>query len=74
MCRAGCLPVLKRAVREANLPEEAAICRLCTSNRIEDMDHFILDCPAYDVPRAKMWQSAPNKLSLLLRPDKLTLF
>ena len=71
MCRAGCLPVLKRAVREANLPEEAAICRMCTSNRIEDMDHFILDCPAYNVPRAKMWQSAPNKLSLLPRPDKI---
>ena len=73
MCRAGCLPVLKRAVREANLPTEAATCRMCTSNQIEDMDHLMLDCPAYDVPRAKMWQSVPNELSHLPRPDKIDL-
>ena len=54
MCRAGCLPILKRVVREANLPATAGCCLLCNSGSIEDIEHFILFCESYAIPRAKM--------------------
>ena len=57
MCRAGCLPVLKRVVREANLPTIAGCCKMCNSGVIEDIEHFILYCEAYSVPRVKMMKT-----------------
>ena len=59
MCRAGCLPTLKRVVREADLPAAHGACKMCASGCIEDIAHFVLDCPAYSTHRAKMLESAP---------------
>lgn len=53
-CRAGCLPILKRVAREADLPNLFARCKMCDSGNIEDIEHFIMDCEAYSVSRSKM--------------------
>ena len=37
MCRAGCLPTLKRVAREAELPASYGTCKMCLSGRIEDI-------------------------------------
>ena len=60
MCRAGCLPLLKRIAREEKLPALAGTCKMCNKGTIEDLDHFILDCEAYSKPRTKL-----TELSLL---------
>ena len=33
MCRAGCLPILKRVVREADLPACYGVCKLCSRGK-----------------------------------------
>ena len=57
MCRMGCLPTLKRAVREAELPAAHGTCQMCTSGSIEDIEHLIMNCEAYSRHRLKMLQS-----------------
>ena len=47
MCRAGCLPVLKRVAREAKLQSVFGTCKMCNSGNIEDIEHFVMDCDAY---------------------------
>ena len=74
MCRAGCLPVLKRVAREAKLQSVFGTCNMCNSGNIEDIEHFVMDCDAYSIPRSKMltnitfdesW-SQEHKLDILL--------
>ena len=54
MCRAGCLPLLKRIAREEKLPESAGTCKMCNIGSIEDLEHFFLSCEAYSKPRTKL--------------------
>ena len=58
MCRAGCLPILKRVAREAKLPASHGTCKMCNSGRIEDIEHFVMDCKAYSQWRSKMLESS----------------
>jgi hypothetical protein len=44
---------------------------MCASGRIEDVAHFMLECPAYATPRAKMMESAPPGFNGLPQPGKL---
>ena len=68
MCRAGCLPLLKRIAREEKLPVIAGICKMCNTGYVEDLDHFILECEAYSKPRTKL--SALTSLDpLCLKPE-----
>jgi hypothetical protein len=71
MCRAGCLPTLKRVVREAELPAAHGTCKMCVSGRIEDIAHLVLECPAYATHRAKMLESAPPGFDGRVQTDKL---
>jgi hypothetical protein len=71
MCRAGCLPTLKRLAREAKMPAAHGTCKMCASGRIEDIAHFVQDCPAYATHRAKMLESAPPGFDSLAQPDRL---
>ena len=57
MCRAGCLPILKRVAREAKLPASHGTCKMCNSGRIEDIEHFVMDCKAYSQWRSKMLEN-----------------
>ena len=34
---------------------EDRVCVFCLSGKIEDEEHFMLDCPAFDDARSKMW-------------------
>jgi hypothetical protein len=71
MCRAGCLPTLKRVAREAELPAAHGTCKMCVSGCIEDIAHFMLECSAYATPRAKMLEGAPPGFDKLTQPGKL---
>ncbi len=71
MCRAGCLPTLKRVAREAELPAAHGTCKMCVSGRIEDIAHVVLDCPAYATHSAKMLESAPPGFDGVVQLDKL---
>jgi hypothetical protein len=54
MCRAGCLPILKRVVREAGLSDRHGVCKMCSSGEVEDIDHLIMSCEAHAKHRIKM--------------------
>ena len=71
MCRAGCLPTLKRVAREAELPASYGTCKMCLSGRIEDITHFMLECSAYVTPRAKMLENSPPGFNELAQAGKL---
>ena len=54
MCRMGCLPTLHRVAREQSWPAHLAVCMMCNSGEIENMQHMINDCAAYATHRSKM--------------------
>ena len=54
MCRAGCLPVMKRVVREAGLPPWQGTCRMCSSGEVEDIEHMVMHCAAHARHRNKL--------------------
>jgi hypothetical protein len=71
MCRSGCLPTLYRVSREAGLPASSGTCKMCDCGHIEDIAHIVMDCAAYEVPRAKMLENAPPGFDGLPHSDKL---
>lgn len=71
MCRAGCLPVLKRVARETGLHAVHGTCKMCNSGNIEDIEHFIIDCEAYSQQRAKMLKSVEFGPECLTQSDRL---
>ncbi len=54
MCRAGCLPVMKRVVREAGLPPWQGTCKMCSSGEVEDIEHMVMRCDAHARHRNKL--------------------
>ena len=34
--------------RHLNIPREERLCQLCDMNKVEDEEHFILECPTYN--------------------------
>ena len=57
MCRTGCLPVLKRIVREEGLPAESGTCKMCDSGDTETISHLILHCNGYSKLRSNLLAS-----------------
>jgi len=57
VCRLGCLPIMKRVVREQDLPPHMATCRLCDEGKIENMSHFILTCEANQKHRISLFSA-----------------
>ena len=57
--------------RHKCIPEKGRICRRCSLNCIENEEHFLLTCNAYDEPRNKLLllfrELVPNFENLALR-------
>ena len=51
--RLGCLPLMNRVGRETRppWPREYRTCALCCSAKIEDVHHFVMECPRYEAKR-----------------------
>jgi hypothetical protein len=49
LCRTGCLPLMERVGREVEpkWPREMRTCLACNSGAVEDVRHFVMECPAY---------------------------
>ena len=61
LCRLACLPVMDRVGREARThgkacpwPKAERVCFACGTNQVEDVKHFVLACPLYTGPRARL--------------------
>ena len=53
LSRLGCLPLMERVGREANppWPYEHRTCAVCCEPKIEDVRHFVMECPRYESKR-----------------------
>jgi hypothetical protein len=56
LCRLGCLPVMDRVGREQSpkWPKHHRVCIACRNAEVEDVQHFMMVCPAYSRHRANM--------------------
>ena len=54
LCRLNCLPVMDRVGREVKpkWPKRSRVCFACGSGNVEDVHHFIMECPRYEAKRA----------------------
>jgi hypothetical protein len=71
MCRGGCLPTLKRVIREADLPAAHGTCKMCNSGSIEDIEHLVMDCEAHSRHRSKMLESVDFGTECQTQSDRL---
>jgi hypothetical protein len=57
-CRLGCLPVMDRVGREAKPAwrKELRVCHSCGTGVVEDVTHFVYECPAYAAKRKRMME------------------
>ena len=53
LCRLNCLPVMDRVGREVKpkWPKQSRVCYACGSGTVEDVHHFIMECPRYEGKR-----------------------
>lgn len=65
LCRLNCLPVMERVGRERKpaWPKENRVCFSCDTGRVEDVHHFIMECPSYALKRDKLMQRVAVVLS-----------
>ena len=56
MCRAGILPIEIEKGRWRGKPREERLCKQCNTGVVEDMNHFLMDCPKYQEIRTKYLQ------------------
>jgi hypothetical protein len=71
LCRMGCMPVMDRVGREARpkWPKESRTCLVCNHSQREDIKHFLLECPAYAGPRARMVNDVKRVLGRAVGPS-----
>lgn len=64
LCRTGCLPVMNRVGRELKppWPKECRVCYVCNTGVVEDVEHFIMDCPKYAFKRHDLLSRVANIL------------
>ena len=57
LCRTNSLPVMNRIGREVRPPWPQAhrLCLMCDHQVVEDVPHFVMDCPAYARHRARLF-------------------
>jgi hypothetical protein len=60
LCRLGCLPLMDRVGREAKpaWPRDLRTCAACNTGRVEDVHHFVMECPKYEQRRTGLMQQA----------------
>ena len=65
LCRLGCLPLMDRVGREASptWPKEYRTCAMCSAGKTEDVQHFVMECPAYEAKRAALLRQTANELA-----------
>jgi hypothetical protein len=65
LCRLGCLPTMHRVGREVkpSWPKATRTCLVCNTARIEDVAHFVLDCPAYACHRTRLLTDVTGALN-----------
>jgi hypothetical protein len=65
LCRLGCLPLMNRVGREARppWPREYHTCAVCCAGTIEDVHHFVMECPRYATKRAALLKQAVRELA-----------
>ena len=65
LCRLGCLPLMNRVGREARppWPREYRTCASCCTGKIEDVHHFVMECPRYAVKRSALLKQAARELA-----------
>ena len=56
LCRTSSLPVLDRVGRETrpSWPKHSRICLVCECDQVEDVEHFLMQCPGYEDRRTKL--------------------
>ena len=64
LCRTNSLPVMDRVGREMRpqWPKNHRICPMCDKQVVEDVEHFLVGCPAYDVCRQKLFAYINRKV------------
>jgi hypothetical protein len=72
LCRTNCLPVMKRVGREVvpSWPEAQRVCFSCDSGQVEDVHHFLMECPTYSLQRNKL----VKRVSIVLSQSELGQF
>jgi hypothetical protein len=65
LCRLNCLPVMDRVGREVKpkWPKRSRVCFACGADTVEDVHHFIMECPRYAVKRAGLMSQVRRILS-----------
>ena len=65
LCRTNCLPVMNRIGREVrpSWPKAHRLCLMCDRQAVEDVPHFVMDCPAYARHRARLFACIARALS-----------
>ena len=56
LCRTGCLPLMDRVRREQrpSWPRQARVCPCCGLGAVEDVQHFLMECPMHARRRARL--------------------
>ena len=60
--------------RYENIPRHERICLFCTSNKIEDENHFLLDCKAYSQIRDIFFSKLETKITTSLSAPEIKKF
>ena len=64
LCRLGCLPLMERVGRELRppWPREYRTCAVCDTGRVEDIQHFMMECPGYEARRTVLTRQIIREL------------
>ena len=70
LCRLNCLPLMDRIGRKVvpQWPKEDRLCYMCNLRAIEDVKHFLVDCPAYNARRNKLFTHIATAYPLCIPP------
>ena len=70
LCRLGCLPIMDRVGREVHpkWAKETRTCFACNGGSVEDVRHFIMDCPSYSAQRGRMFEDVRRSMERSLGP------
>jgi hypothetical protein len=64
LCRLNCLPVMDRVGREVTpkWPKESRVCFTCNGGVVEDVHHFLMECPGYHRRREVLLRSVASMI------------